>query len=590
MAQLNLVVTGNSSPSYTVSIKKTGDNTERFINQSGNTVYFTSDEGSNEYTLSVIGCETETYTFTLNCVYFDINNVFTNVARETNQDVFSPEKFPDFTIPLIYDSYIGKNVPSFLMSYEGYSSYWSDKNTSVYQKGFFSARKVPFINCVDIWVEGCPGDYPSFISALPYNERFQIGLLGTTFSNEFITGSPNNTVYSAGLGYAGGPFGRGDVTNGKTNYAIFSVDVETGIEVGNNDNDSRKLACMFAGMGDAMNGYVYAIYVIPLFTFGAPCEGRYPNPDGSFNTIIPNDFYPGVNYSISKVWTESFDLNGETKFLKQYKNVIDVEESTNFSEDSFEQGEILYSRTTGEPLRTINHFGTIMDESGVSGFNVTHTLSKGISLCETSVAYAKYQDREHVPMFKIICDGGASYRWTDHTKDIGSAKYHLPRNISFAGGMLLFLSGARGWHIWDYPPSGVDLDGYNGVLGFSYYLYTKFTINGVQISLAELKPFLTFNTWNTEQSYDSGSTWVKHKAIDWRKSTNYIPLRTAYTNDGYIIIFACRPYRVEPLSCKWRVNIGGTNYTGDIGINDWMSCYPVEEPNRKDFYFKILKV
>lgn len=594
MAQLSLVVTGNSSPSYTVSIKKTGDNTERFINQSGNTVYFTADEGNNEYTLSVIGCETETYTFNLNCTYSQMYNVFNNVAKETSPNTFSPEKFANITIPLVNDPYLSKSLPTFYVVWENYNYWWVNKGvTDLATRGFYSWRPISMNPCTEYWIGECGGDSETFISSFPYNRRFGHTSLSVILSNDFIANSPRETVYNYAKGNLNlGFFGRGDKIGNKTNAAVFSVDVETGLEVGGNTNDSAGLASLFAGMGDGLSGYVFAIYAISLFTYGHALPGRYPNPDGSFNTIIPNVEYPDINYAISKVWTDPFILNGETKYLKDYKNVIEVEEQSHYQEDSFEQGEILYN-SAGTPLRTINHFGTVHDDNGISGYNVAHVISRSISLIETGVAFSKSQNRDYIPMFKNICDRGNDlYIWTDHTKriDVPYPSYYIPRNIAFMGGMLLFLSGARGWHLFDYPRDGLNQDSYNGVLGALNYIFNNFTIAGNTISLASLKPSLNFNTWNTEQSYDGGTTWIKHKAIEWRNSTNYIPLRTAYTNTGYIIIFACRPYSVEPLSCKWRVNIGGTNYTGDITSNDWMSCYPVESPNRKDFYFKILKV
>lgn len=68
MATLNLNITGGSSP-YTISVKKTGDNTERFQSFTSGVVNFTSDSGNNQYTITVSksGCTQAVETFTLNC-------------------------------------------------------------------------------------------------------------------------------------------------------------------------------------------------------------------------------------------------------------------------------------------------------------------------------------------------------------------------------------------------------------------------------------------------------------------------------------------------------------------------------------------
>ncbi len=592
MAKISITIKG--ADYYTVFIENTEDNTNKTFFVDSPIINFTADVNSLSYNIiekeNIIVEDlkhSETNNSPISENKSDINNVFLSVPKEVNINTFSPEKFPSTTIPMVEDTYLQREMPTFLMTYEGYNDIWINKNTSSFSKGFFSKR-ISFNNCTDIWVEGCPGTYESFVSALPYNERFHMGILGNTFSNSFITGSPTETVYQAGKDYAGGPFGRGDTINNKTNFAIYSVDVETGLEVGGNDNDSAKLASMFAGMGDAMSGYTLAIYVISLFTYGHEIEQRYPNQDGSWNILMQSDEYPDIYYGLSKVWTNPFILNGETKYLKDYKNVLEVEEVAHYSEDSFEQGEVLYN-SSNQPLRTINHFGVTNDPSGLNGYSVRHVISRGVCLVETANAFAKSQNRDFVSMFKVMCDRGDLYYWRDHTKyiDVPYPRYVMPRNIAFSTVLFTFMSGARGWHFWG-SPSECYLDGYNGVIGASTYIFNKYNINGNQISLADLKPNLIFNTWNTEQSYDGGNSYVKHKAIDWKKSMNYLPLRTAYTNDGYVVVFASRPYNVEPLSCKWKVTIGGTVHTGDITSSDWQSCYP-EHPDRKDFVFKIIK-
>ena len=72
MASFNLNVTGSSNLSLTISVKKTGDNTERFISYNSNTglVNFTADTTAlTNYTLTVnkVGCTGASTTFNLDC-------------------------------------------------------------------------------------------------------------------------------------------------------------------------------------------------------------------------------------------------------------------------------------------------------------------------------------------------------------------------------------------------------------------------------------------------------------------------------------------------------------------------------------------
>lgn len=69
MGSLALSITGGSSP-YTISVKKTGDNTERFQSFTSGIVSFVSASGNNEYTITVSksGCIQAAEVFTLNCV------------------------------------------------------------------------------------------------------------------------------------------------------------------------------------------------------------------------------------------------------------------------------------------------------------------------------------------------------------------------------------------------------------------------------------------------------------------------------------------------------------------------------------------
>ena len=151
------------------------------------------------------------------------------------------------------------------------------------------------------------------------------------------------------------------------------------------------------------------------------------------------------------------------------------------------------------------------------------------------------------------------------------------------------MSGSNGNLFWGTPQSDSPADGYNAIFASSSIINKQILVGSQTVSLASLKDKLNFLQWNSEQSYDNGLTWTKHKAIEWKNSQNYLPLRIAYSNDGYIVVFACRPYNVEPTTSKYRVQINGKYFEGEIKATDWQSCYPVEEASRKDYCIKVIK-
>jgi hypothetical protein len=529
---------------------------------------------------------------------FDIGNPFLNVAKETTTGTFSPQKFPNVTIPTYYDSRIDNQTPYFMITMNNdLLSVFNNNGITPFQKGVWSWRNNQFQQCVDFW-DNCPGiDYSNFISARPYNQRYDLLILpnfvplpGVDIETYFRT---KTTEESYNLGTSlGGAFGLGDSPDGyKTRRAVHENDVEIGLVVGNEVEPCKRMASFFGGIADKSLGYVFAEYLNVFHTLGYPSLGRYPDENGNYSEFFPKDDNTGT-WRITSYWWNDFTLNGVSKRLRDYPNLYGVEEMAHFSEDSWEQDRLVYS-PTGTYLRKVNHFGTQYDLTGVNGYNVDHTLGKSISNIETDVAYHEKYGRDAIHMFKIVCDRGDVWLWED-TAEYNSygdrSVLALPRNVAFMGIILLYMSGSRGEQAWGTPQNDSPGDGYNSLFGASTVLHTPINVNGENIVLASLRPNLTFHKWLTYQSYDNGQTWIQHKAIEWGKSKNYLPLRIATTNDGHIVIFACRPYNVEPLSIRWKVDINGTTHYGSIGSNDWYSCYPVEEPNRKDYYFKIIKV
>lgn len=528
---------------------------------------------------------------------FDIGNPFLNVAKETTTGTFSPQKFPNVTIPTFYDDKVKNQVPYFIITANTALAPFNESGVTPFQKGIWSWRDNQFTPCVDFW-DNCPGiDYEDFISPLPYNERYDLMIL-PNFQPEgldivtYFTNKTTEQSYNLGLSI-GGPFGLGDSPDGfKTRRAVHENDVEISLADGNNVEVCKKMSAFFGGIADRSLGFVFAEYLNAFQTLGYTAYGRYPDDNGNFLNEFTRDDNTGLTWRIASYWYTNFTLNGDTKSLNDFPNLYGIEEVSHHSEDSWEQDKLVYS-PNGTYLRKVNHFGTQYDLTGVNGYNVDHVISRATSNIETDVAYHAKFGRDAIHMFKIVCDRGEVWLWED-TAEFNSygdrSVLTLPRHVGFMGIIMSFMSGSRGEQAWGEPQADSPGDGYNSIFGASTILNKVLNINGQQKVLSSMRPNLKFHQWFTYQSYDNGSTWIQHKALDWKQSKNYLPLRIATTNEGYIIVFACRPYNVEPLSIRWKVDINGTTHYGSIGSNDWYSCYPVEEPNRKDYYFKIIKV
>lgn len=532
--------------------------------------------------------------------YVTFTNAFAGVPKETTTGTFSPHLFPNVTIPTFYDSRVDNQVPYFIITQNNDKrNVFYDNGVTPFQKGIWSWRNNQFQPCVDFW-DNCSGvDYEDYVSPRPYNERYDLMILGDWHPegmsiSTYLRTKTTDESYSLGT-QLGGPFGLGDSPDSfRTRRAIHENDVEIDLTVGGEEEPSKKLAALFAGVADKSLGFVYAEYMAAFQTYGNATYSRYPDANGNFSNLFESEPGSGIYWGIASYWRNSFQLGGVTKYLKNYSNFFGVEEYGHVSEDTWKQGKLVYS-PSGQYLRKVNHFGNTYDISGVNGHNVDHVIAKSISNAETDIAYHAKNGKDSVHMFKIVADRGNNgvWRWTD-TQEYqlygNRSVLALERNISFMGIMLLYMSGSRGNQAWGTPQEDSPADGYNGLFGASVVLHTPKTINSQTIVLASLRQSLTFLRWNTEQSYDGGNTWVKHKALDWKSSQGYLPLRIAYSAEGHIVVFACRPYDVEPTTIKYRVQIGSSTYIGEITANEWQSCYPVEEPTRKDYHLKIIKI
>lgn len=531
-------------------------------------------------------------------------NAFSGVAKETTTGTFSPHKFPNVSIPTEYNARIQNQLPHYIiMMNNDELGQFSSNGTTPFQKGIWSWRNNQFQPCVDFW-DNCAGvTNEAFISPRSFNERYDLFLMNG-FSYEGLDADTYFRTKTIAQSYAagqtwGGPFGLGDSPDGfRTRRAVHESDVEIALVDGEELEPSKRLAAYYAGIADRSLGIVLAQYMCAFFTFGYAAEGRYPDPSGDYTSrTFPRGDGSGLTWSIPYYFWDQFQLAGQNKYITDYENLFLVEEISHVSEDSWNQDKLVYS-PTGTYLRKVNHFGTTFDLTGETGYNVDHVLSRSISLIETDVYINKrMRNKESIQMFKIVCDrlgvGNGVWKWLDtqeYAQYGNRAVLALPREIAFMAIIMQYMSGSKGNLFWSSPQSDSPADGYNAIFGANVILNKPIQLGSESITLSSFRENLTFLQWNSEQSYDGGTTWVKHKAIDWYKSKNYLPLRIAYSENGHVVVFTCRPYGVEPNSCMWRVNINGAVHTGTITTNDWNSCYPVEEPNRKDYHITLIKI
>ncbi|MGX7689901.1 hypothetical protein ACWA1C_22220 [Flectobacillus roseus] len=522
--------------------------------------------------------------------YDSYPNFFDNVPVETQTDTYSPEKFPTTQIALSPDSLMGgMPTPAFAVIF--------DKPIDVFQKkGIDHRSRGIYVSLVHPEYRPCNERYPNiqyeapckdgtgkdisyedFISTIEPTRRgfFAYPPKGNSAEGEqyFLT-QPEQKLYEAGLDYHGS-FGRGDAVGGKAQVMFQTMDTEMNISNGPDNKSKNKYMAFLKGMGDAITGYVLAMYSNTFPGVGNFQSERYPNSKSEYSGIHQNP-----------IWTEAGDIGLIKGWrLSDNKRIVEAEEISFHAEDGFEQNLILRDRK-GSALRTINHFG--------AKANAGHNLAKVIHLVETGAYRAHLDKRKYCSQAKVIADRNppfsntsGGYIYNDYVGyDPQGFGAFLPRHLAFMQGMMIFFSGADYWNIWDRPKDGLNQDAYNGTIGALTYLGAKVKIANSNTSLLDLRPTLNFTLWDTEVSYDNGQSWQKHKGIDFKESPNILPLRIGYTHEGRVAVFACRPYGVEPLNCQWRVKIKNRWVMGQITEKDWKSCYPAQK-GRKDFYLKV---
>ncbi|MDI9872662.1 hypothetical protein [Flectobacillus roseus] len=522
--------------------------------------------------------------------YDSFPNFFDNVPVETQTDTYSPEKFPATPIALSPDSLMGgMPTPAFAVIF--------DKPIDVFQKkGIDHRTRGIYVSLVHPEYRPCNERYPNiqyeapckdgtgkeisyedFISTIEPTRRgfFAYPPKGNSAEGEqyFLT-QPEQKLYEAGLDYHGS-FGRGDAVGGKAQVMFQTMDTEMNISNGPDNKSKNKYMAFLKGMGDAITGYVLAMYSNTFPGVGNFQAGRYPKNKNEYSSIAQNP-----------IWTEAGD-NGLIKGwrLTNNRRIVEAEEVSCLAEDGYEQGMTLKTKE-GRALRNINHFG--------SNANVEHALAKIIHITETGAYRAHLDGRKYCSQAKIIADRNPPYNntsggfwYNDHVQyDPQGFGAYLPRHLAFMEGMMVFFSGTDIWNIWDRAKPGLNQDPYNGILGALTYLGTKIKTSTGSYSMLDLRPNLQFMLWESEISYDGGRTWQQHKGTDFKANPQALPLRIAYTKEGKIAIFACRPYNTEAQSCQWRVKINNRWITGQITEKDWKSCYPAQT-GRKDFYLKV---
>ena len=530
-------------------------------------------------------------------------NVFASIPRTTQNDTFDVTVFPNIEIPTETDTYLGIQRPTFFVSAELPWEYYS--MVDYQKKGIYTFARQPlnFVSCVDkwpntAWEPTCPGQsYETFISAQPHSKRGYMGFPWPAGNTEqtinYYATQPLSNIYNGSRGSTAN-FGLGDAVNGRAKVFCGAIDVEIGYEDGGTPHKANVMRALSKGYADAIAGYAQMVYVVPFFTYGNDSNGRYPHSDGTYTFPIHTE--NGVTQHINGMFSITGPAGSHDNWnIANTKNLLGVEEITSYEEDTYEEG-FEMKNAQGVTTHIAKHFGIDYDQTGTTGWNVTHTLAKTMHFAETNAALGEYLGLNFGLMDKVVCDRGtgpAGWRWMDHTGfrpgPAGEVRGFHPRNLMLMKGMMLFMNGIWNWHLWDAPYKDVNFDGYNGVFGALNYIFRKINISGQEVSLASLRPNLKFQKWKTEISYDGGTTWQTHTGTQIRENQNRLPVRIAYTESGYIAVFACRPFRVEPTSCKWRVTINGNTYTGDITATDWQSCYPVEDSTRKDFYLTLIK-
>lgn len=497
----------------------------------------------------------------------------------------------------------------------------------------------PWVDDIDTYCGTANKKWTTFISAIPFYERAfsGYGAAGEGPKNQWINNSAE-WAYDTGIESAQARrLGHGDKVNGKVNVGLINADIEIGLEMGH-DYLPRHLAFLMGG-GAATQGYFFSQYSAAINGVGAELS-TYPDDQGNYPTVRKNidgtTIYEqnGVasvnNIPTSWDWNPSnkISLTGRvsTKGIGDYPNVLPCIEISSTSDMTFKHGQTYarkggwkYSYETWQSTEVSNSpvagtspqqyyhsawmlsyspsndiGNTIVDKFGMDR-NTNHIIADVINYGDVNKDYSirKLNNRKVILQSKITCDRAHEGVFLDAQFTNQALKFlHYDREYSFDIGGFTALTGCE-WQIWDRNYDK-NLDGYHGAFGLVNLMHQR--VNGK--SFVDLKPTLNFLLWNSEVSYNGGTSYVKNKATDYILSENNLPQRQAISSDGYWVIFAARPEGIEPTSAKFRVVYNGTTYYHTITANDWETVdYTYKDVAlanlplaAKDYYFTIIKL
>lgn len=542
-----------------------------------------------------------------------MTNVLKSVPYETVLEKYSPHLFPTISAPVSYDATVGTNMYNWQTIWQVDGTEFKNNNRTVQSVGLamnpdvnpifyngIGTRCQEFIytfnpdngcpwgqervsgNCTGTITNidpSCGQTYNTFITSIPLQNR-AYNLAGV--NPNAWDGYTLEQVYNEGVGASSSiMLGGGDKVNGLYNTAVAWSDIEEGSEVG-----SQNLTAYMWAMRSTSRGYVVSMYSQIFNTLGYISPSAYPDVNGEYT------LNPDINVSWLSTYRVSVpSKNMNNKSMTDDKRIGVGGEISHYASSTFYHG-TKYSKTG------VSGDSTVVDKFGTDA-NVEHPIARIITNLEQQRWYIdnKMDGRKAYYMTKITCDRNNFGLNPDIGETNTALQFkHLDRRQSFMTGMFTFLLKHE-WLIWDRNIDNRNADGYNGVFGFLNLANQKKTLTSVSKSATDLYPDLIADNWDTEISYN-GTTWTKHKGMDYQLNPNIVECRTAYTNSGYWVLGCARPEKVEPTEVWVRKTIAGVTQVVHIAPSMWETCNPAYSgtplsgipTSDKDFYFNIFKV
>lgn len=572
-------------------------------------------------------------------------NYLKNAPVETALGKYDPDAFPTISVVNTLDPVLNKPFPNWSVSWkvEGSNFANATRNKKTPNLGIpFMFDIKPFyggygVQCVDYVNEQNPANgqawnadtscadtqynanfgnldhtIANFASAIPFEQRAGGGLgAGLDKITEWAGISNLDYFYDYGGQVGSVWFGQRDWVNGKANVGLGDLDNEA-------TRDPQKSLALLLGMGEKSQGYVFDQY-------GDPLESVYIDPSKyplDFNN--PNSAYPiytqridgttgssgaedgninANNIPTSSFWNLAYKISIPSRFkgakgLADYPNVLPCTEVASLSSSTYRQGESFVYDMQGS-TRVVNKFGL--------GANTKHVVARVIFAGEIHKWFAKNKlgNRKMLLQAKILCDQHqngilTASDYADSNQRISNtalANKHFDREYSFDIGAFVAFTGCE-WNIWDRNQQAVNLDGYHGAFGLINLLNQRKKFGTGAKSFVDLKPTANFLLWQSEISYDGGTTFVKDKANNYVMTQTKIPQRQFVTPDGYWGGFLARPENTENTSCVLRLIRNGVTYTYKVSADMWETVdYDYRKtalsdlPNdKKDYHYFLLKL